>query len=374
MNLRVAAITIAFLLTITAFSPAPAEENHDQQQPGGIWQSRELPAEKPEEHTSDFIILDSGGSGGSFNKGDIRFALHDVHFWNRNIGWTCGYGGVFKTIDGGITWSRIMPRGSWMQIEMTGAQEIWLLEGIHPGGIGKVHLLHSTDDGKTWDEVCSDTFSHYWDMKFCPHDYWLLDSNYAWHSENGLDWQQTSFDGIRFKPYKISIPGDICAENGYIIYMLGTKDKMRCLMKSDDSGQSWMEIEGIFKVNANFRHELYFATSKLGWIGAEDGKVWRTENGGFSWNECPLPRENYVTALWFDQLGRGYAGVFNSKMTERQSALFATPDGGRNWSVALTGAKQISSFYSLAPHLLWGVGNVPDYVRNDLILIRKRTH
>ena len=120
--------------------------------PGGVWQgqpciagARAAPLSSA---ASRFLVLDTGGSGGGFGQGDARDSLRDAFFWNEKLGWACGYGGVFKTEDGGLSWKRMKPRGDWQQLKMTGPEELWLLEGRHPGGPGMAWLWHSTDGGK----------------------------------------------------------------------------------------------------------------------------------------------------------------------------------------------------------------------------------
>ena len=102
----------------------------------GLWQGASCPVLAPQRDSSagrlgKWLVLDTGGSGGGFGQGDIRQKLQDVHFWDDRVGWTCGYGGVFRTADGGLTWTRMKPKGGWYHVEMAGPTQVWLLEGFH---------------------------------------------------------------------------------------------------------------------------------------------------------------------------------------------------------------------------------------------------
>ncbi|NCO39753.1 MAG: hypothetical protein GW892_13715 [Armatimonadetes bacterium] len=141
----------------------------------GAWQGRTYPLHVgPRTPPDRFLVLDTGGTGGGFGQGDIRQKLHDVSFWNDKLGWTCGYGGAFRTTDGGFTWTRMRPNGGWYHVEMSGPEEVWLLEAQHPGGPGKVWLRHTTDGGANWEEVLPGKLAGYSDLYCRGPERWVL--------------------------------------------------------------------------------------------------------------------------------------------------------------------------------------------------------
>jgi len=321
--------------------------------------------------------LDTGGSGGSFGQGDIRYNLQDVAFWDKSLGWTCGFGGVFRSTDGGFTWSRMLPGRGWYQLEMSGPEDIWLLEGNHPGGVGKVWLHHSIDGGKTWKEELAGKLGSYTDMYCRGQERWILGATYgAWHSsDGGIAWRQVTFSVPGgFSPWRISIPADMTSEKGFVVYILGTSEKSNehCIVKSEDGGLSWLRLENLPASLGN--QALFFASSQVGWVGGEQGQIWRTGDGGKTWQPCPLPTRQEVCALWFDQLGRGFAAVGNRNVDIHGQALFETRDGGRSWVETLNGLKQINRFCGLGMRQLWFVGNVPSRIANDLVGILQSTN
>ena len=363
---------------------------------GGLWQGTTYPPANPKSKIrnpkSHWLILDTGGSGGAFGKGDIRQHLHDVVFWNRSLGWTCGYGGVFRTVDGGYTWTRMLPGGGWHQVEMTGPEDIWLLEGHHPGGIGKVWLRRSIDGGKTWEEKLAGKLDGYADMFCLADECWVLAKSAVWHSsDGGENWRKVDFGVRSVSPSRISVPGLHLTEDGFSVFILaavgGKRDKESVLVRSDDSGQSWRQTSvptqnrernanSITRQNLRNRKSpgvqsgftaMSFATPQLGWLGGQGGQVWRTTDGGESWRACPLPVTQKASTMWFGQTGRGFVALANSDPDRWGDALFETRDGGQTWTKTLDGAKQINRFHGLGPGQLWFVGNVTGRGSNDLV-------
>jgi photosystem II stability/assembly factor-like uncharacterized protein len=126
-----------------------------------------------------------------------------------------------------------------------------------------------------------------------------------------------------------------------------------------------------------YRCQLFLATSHIGWIGMLQGVVLATEDGGTTWQRRDLPASQDVTALWFDQLGRGFAAVENGFVQEQGiprngAALYETGDGGRHWIRVLSGKKELNAIFGLGPGRVWAVGDVPGFAKNDLVAILKR--
>jgi len=374
MRSRNSALLGTFCLLLSAGLPLPAVAQ-------GIWQkgaSHEPPASK-DAPTSELIVLDSGGSGAGFGNGDIRQNLLTVDFWNPRLGWSAGHGGVFRSEDGGLSWSRMRPAGGWQHLVMTGPREIWILNGDHPGGIGKVRLSHTRDEGTTWEEVLPGQLGAYSDLASTGNSLYVLCSKYPSFvsHDGGATWSKLNFRGTLTSADQICIPGDVPSQSGGhgAIFVLGSLNGVGAAVRSDDGGQTWTPLNVPLTNETPWRDRIFFATSQLGWIGSFDGQCFFTQDGGQTWEARPLPCRKQISAMWFDQMGRGFAAVYNShimKLDGLSEALYETADGGKSWKLALSGAKQINAFADLGPGRVWAVGNVPSRVPNDLVVLVTR--
>ncbi|VVM08214.1 hypothetical protein MAMC_02017 [Methylacidimicrobium cyclopophantes] len=317
-----------------------------------------------------YRIGNTGGTGGGFGQGEIHDHLWDGFFWNRKIGWACGFGGVFRTQDGGWSWTRVKPRGGWYHVQMSGPQEIWLLEGFH--GQAKAHLWHSVDDGRSWSELLPGKLLSASDLVCRGNLRAVLCGDFTsfWSLDGGRNWAPLPFYGT----IRLAVPGDIRSGAGFVAYVLcaGGPQQPRVpqIFKSTDSGRSWKEL--VLFHGLAWPQSIFFATSLCGWIGLDDGSLLATSDGGESWEKLPFPERRAIRALWFDSLGRGYAAVENSNLGRLGPALLATLDGGRSWQTVLSGAKNINALFSLGPDRLWAVGSVPGFAPNDLVVFLHR--
>ena len=86
---------------------------------------------------------------------------------------------------------------------------------------------------------------------------------------------------------------------------------------------------------------VYFADSKRGWVGGDDGVVLRTEDGGGTWQQQPSGVSEGVNDIHFRGKEDGYLLAANR--------VLATEDGGRTWRPAARFAP--SDFGGATPEL-----------------------
>lgn len=68
---------------------------------------------------------------------------------------------------------------------------------------------------------------------------------------------------------------------------------------------------------------VFFADSKRGWVGGDDGLVLRTEDGGRTWARQLVETRDAVSDIYFRDKEDGYLLAGNT--------IFGTEDGGRAW-------------------------------------------
>ena len=362
---------------------------------------------------SQWLVLDTGGSGGMFGQGDIRHNLLDVSFWTDGLhGAACGDAGAFYTADGGISWKRIRRHPHkeynsetgvrYYAIEMGGPREIWLAEGKHPAQ-GR-RLWHSTNGGQDWEDAAErfpGEFESVWSLLVRGDHVWLLggwapQASYR-SADGGKTWKRLVLpEG--FEPYRAITPTSKPIDQCSVVYLLGTRrsgpERFPRLFRSDDIGSTWREIPLPENLPWQFnRATASFATTKKGWIGlippglqSVSHGVWRkdhdtnpavlyTEDGGITWEQRTLPgNEWYITSLYLLESDHGFAAVWNAFVKDpggprNGAALYETFDAGRTWTVTLEGKKHFNAIFALDDSHVWAAGDVPGFAKNDLVTI-----
>lgn len=95
--------------------------------------------------------------------------------------------------------------------------------------------------------------------------------------------------------------------------------------------------------------ELQFIDVLTGWVGGENGSVYRTNDGGKVWAEVPVGTRGRVLGLAFPNWNDGWIlAAASSAGNEEAVDLFTTRDGGRHWKRRdLPGAERLYRVDSL---------------------------
>ena len=358
--------------------------------PGGQWQGSTCVAAPTGSHArgaADWLLLDTGGTGGGFGQGKPHANLQDVHFWDRRNGVAIGYSGLFRTTDGGLAWRErpLAPvvsadgehKGTnWYSVRMAGPREIWALGQIHPGGIGRTTLRRSTDDGFTWTDVLRGKLGHATRLHFRgPFERWVIcrwptsfHSADAGHTWRPVDW------GTRFVPRDICFPGDVRLATGAVGYVVGHRrggsSPPSVILKSVDTGRTWKDVTPPDCPPVPVA--CSFVSSWRGWVLGCHG-IAATDNGGRTWHRRPAPPN--MVAMRFFQTGHGWVaggGGFRRGRLTSDWSLCETTDGARTWQPVLGGWKRFRSVCSLGPGTGWAVGSAVGFIGNDLVAVYDR--
>lgn len=128
------------------------------------------------------------------------------------------------------------------------------------------------------------------------------------------------------------------------------------VMCTRDGGQSWSKqgLEGFF----NFPVAVYLVNGRVGYLASMGlkGKLYRTDNGGQSWQELTLPsgvQTSFFDVFFLDEQ-KGWA-------VGGQTLIFTT-DGGAHWNAATLptlGERRINGIYFTSATVGFAVGGVP---------------
>lgn len=281
--------------------------------------------------------------------------LEYVQFLDANIGYVSGPCGVYKSTDGGVTWTNIHPDpsvslwGGWFR----NATEGWFAGG---GGCGNNVVFRTVDGGLTYTRFVDTTVKRsvlsdpYWDATMPSNTVYAAGAATVWRSDDdGVTWQVHAFTGtnapwheeLAMKGASICVPlgGAKCSN------VPGVTTGMRF---SPDNGTSWREF--------NSGEEMFgtFLTSPThGWAAGWAGSAYQTTNAGINWTlrSCGLDGAD-LDDVFFQNDTTGWVvgnGVFRtaSPLRRASDSILAfrgvCPDSTRRDTVRVTNINWLSS-------------------------------
>jgi photosystem II stability/assembly factor-like uncharacterized protein len=205
------------------------------------------------------------------------------------------------------------------------------------------HVLYSTDEGATWTQVQVPTSASLTAVYFADEKHgWAVghDEVILRTTDGGDSWQRTHFAPENYRPLLDVWFAD--ASRGYAVGAYGT------IYASTDGGASWslvpFEPEGLGDRAAPVDPEDY--TSELSidfhlnailadgvgrlYLGAEAGRLFRSDDGGATWKELPSPYDGSFFGLL--SLGGDSLLAFGLR-----GHVFRSDDAGQSWTRSETG-------------------------------------
>ena len=99
------------------------------------------------------------------------------------------------------------------------------------------------------------------------------------------------------------------------------------VLQTKNGGKTWTILA---RLGESYLESIYFVDKKHGWICGENGRVFNTSNGGKNWKLIEsFAKSNAFSAVHFFDKNHGF--VFGFDIETRQSLIFETLDGGKNW-------------------------------------------
>lgn len=237
--------------------------------------------------------------------------LHSIYFINANIGYTCG-NAIYKTIDGGLNWK---PQTD----SIYGFNSIYFLDSINGYAVSGWYsetskIFKTVNGGTTWTEslVNSSLLSIFFVDKNTGYGVGFygailktIDGGATWNSQTISNYQQTLFS-VFFTD----------SNNGYAVgvkSIIGPIDSdSSIIFKTIDGGTTWTShLNGM----TNWLYSVYFIDSSTGYAvggnGGDKGAILKTTNAGVTWIP-QIINENYgLLSVSFVNANVGYAVGFN---------------------------------------------------------------
>ncbi|WP_265131112.1 YCF48-related protein [Chryseobacterium oranimense] len=253
----------------------------------------------------------------------------DVFFLNENLGWGVrgGTGAVFKTENGGASWTQQTVNGPanqyYRNIE-------FLNENIGFLGTLNNSFYKTTDGGNSWNKV--NNISPYPDA-ICGLDCVGTSTVYgcgAWFSpayiiksiDSGNTWQYIDMSG-----YANALV-EIIFINENVGFVAGNDDDGAVILKTFDGGMSWTRVysgnipnEYVWKMQLLDNNKIFCSIESE---APNTGKLLKSVNGGFTWETKDFP-DTYVQAVGFTSETHGWMGGHHT-------GFYETFDGGNSWT------------------------------------------
>ena len=158
--------------------------------------------------------------------------LYDVKFVSEDVGWVVGFGIISKTTDGGLSWNDQLsdPMARFYTCYFADS-----LKGWAAGYVGS-EVYHTEDGGITWNRQSLNPAGTYYSITFS-------DSNNGWIAGRTV--------------------------NNYLY---------ASLYRSTDGGSSWFE----YQMTGTALNTIFFINDSVGWI-SQGSNILKTSNGGNSW-------------------------------------------------------------------------------------------
>jgi photosystem II stability/assembly factor-like uncharacterized protein len=274
--------------------------------------------------------------------------IKDISFASPTVGYIAAeLGRVWKTTDGGNTWTRIMNLGFpyyWYGVDALSVNDVVISGFDNANTRGLLRWSH--DGGQTWSSDVVLT-THGWSgrVRFADDQHGLvvnllaqdrLDAHYTTTGgQTAADWTAitiapwTGWWGSQF-----SLLPNLRARVSGIHYC-----------DSLDGGAAWSCIP--FGVDEVFDGATFFHDDLSGWVGGGtisptvEGWVHRTGDGGQTWSGRTLQAPWPIREIRFVTSNLGWAAGGNSSSSV--GGLYFSGDGGQTWSLDLDAGAELDA-------------------------------
>lgn len=256
--------------------------------------------------------------------------LWKVRFVNTSIGWVLSQNHMYKTTDGGVTWTaKDTAVGAGQSLYVVDANIVYYstYDGVN---VSTAKTRRSTDGGSTWKTVDS-TYLSCTDMKFVTPELGFevggisgtkvnsvikktTDGGATWSSIFSDSKQQSGFEGVTFPD---TLHGWTVTYNGYVYQTTNGGDAWSLQDSIRPQSGTWLPVR-----------DIKFFTPDSGWaVGGISGTmiISKTTNGGDSWISATSGGSSLREIQLLDSRIGWCIG------TQYEPGIYGTVDGGQHW-------------------------------------------
>ncbi|MCD6098216.1 T9SS type A sorting domain-containing protein [bacterium] len=193
-------------------------------------------------------------------------------------------------------------------------------------------IRRTTDGGHSWWTCFEDTVTEFWDIAVADSLHiWAVGiqtrwregiSNVTFSTDGGETWSRYDYP-----PLNLPIPMYSVYFYDSLLGFIGTYDDT--LYRTEDGGESWETLE---IRSAGGILDIFFLNDTLGWFVNGNSKIFKTTDGGLSWEHISYFSD--VTSWDFDiPRPRGLHFINENEGFLASGDLYHTTDGGLSWEI-----------------------------------------
>jgi photosystem II stability/assembly factor-like uncharacterized protein len=280
-----------------------------------------------------------------------------VHFLDKNIGFAINNGSIFKTIDGGVTWIAKYSVSSGPIIPLN---DITFISATTGWAVGQNGIyLKTVNGGDSWTYTSINTNFPLMKIKFRDSNNGIIVGDFGaifTTSNGGITWTAVNtFTGGNYPTFtSLSF-----VPNTTNVWAVGSKYPNGFVAKSTDNGATWTETTlGVSSIPANtYCNNITFTSANDGFIVGDNGTIFKTTNGGTTWQLQISPISSSLKDIQFLNNQTGFiCGTFPN------GSLLKTTNGGSTWKSLGMNAYPVSlSFVDENTGWLTNYGNIIKY-------------
>ncbi|MFK5855932.1 MAG: YCF48-related protein [Bacteroidota bacterium] len=269
-------------------------------------------------HSTARLTFDSGETWDSLVYINNSASVNRFSSWCDNEGITVGYSGsIHKTIDGGFNWENLNSNMSFPFYDIAFFNS---LEGFGiVNNYSGTHLISTYDGGYSWESDTIVANGDFYRMYMHGSNCYLLNksSQMMKTTNEGEEWVLLDVPNLGYQ----NGYNDIQFVNDNTGYMCGNTG---ILVKTIDGGETWVNKTLVDEYNFS---SMFFITEDKGWLIDYSGQqILRTQTGGNGWTFTTLGEDNTFQPVhvFFINENEGFVST-------EEGVLFKTTNGGNTW-------------------------------------------
>jgi photosystem II stability/assembly factor-like uncharacterized protein len=287
------------------------------------------------------VLINTTDGGTTWN--DTLFSTDEmrrIRFFDENVGWivTNSIGNVYKTIDGGMSWTLITidPTTKYTFQDIVPLSQTDALAYGEGGGV-----FVTNDGGQNWQQLGSGISREH------MHSVTGISNQEAWVFGNQSAYQSTDAGSTWTANMAPADPAFIIGHAISATRLVGCGSQGETFL-SIDGGQNWTSVSTL--TGAGRIEEIDFIDATTGWVVGAHGTIARTIDGGDSW-------EDKDPGVTHDFYGIHAVSASEAWVVGNGGKIYSTIDGGLSWQEKTSGTTaNLRSIHFVSAQEAWAGG------------------